>query len=292
MLHWEAPNTSPLASDSMDPMAVLNRICVRPPYFALHHLQYQDRVFTASAASTVRGGPETGPMPGAELSRHAAIAGLCVAALAQQDDQRRYYLAQEASYTGVLHRAPSGTTVQLTAVLLDLNKRQARASISAEVAGEPLAQVEVLYTVLTDAAFSRLFRSRYQPTFISSSLTDLAPLPMGSVQVEGDRFIREIDQIPAGACAGHFEGYPAMPVAILMGQLAHLAGQAFGGPFHIAAASVQAGDFCWAGESARFEVMPEQVTALQTTFACTAYASDRVIGQMRLVLEHRTTVGP
>ncbi len=289
MLYRESLLTDHSTLNFIPLLDLLNRICVRPPYFALAHLQFQDQVFRAVASSSIRRGQEYGPMPGAELSRHAAIAGLCAAALAQPDDQRRYYLAQEAQYVGAMNRAPEGTKVQFTAELTELDKRSARASIFAEADGQPLAQVEVAYTVLTDNAFSRLFRTRHQPSFHSAVSTELSPLPIGTVRTEGKRLIREVDQIPVEACAGHFEGYPAMPVAILMGQLAELAGQAFGGNFHIAKASVQATDFCWAGESARFEVMPEQVTALQTTFACAAFANDRPIGEMQLILEHKTS---
>jgi 3-hydroxymyristoyl/3-hydroxydecanoyl-(acyl carrier protein) dehydratase len=287
MLYPDALTLDPMTLTSVRRSDLLDRICVRPPYFALEHLGYHDQVFTALATSRAGQHPEYGPMPGAEISRHAAIAGLCAAALSQPDDQRRYYLAQEARYIGTLNRAPAGTPVRLTAELLTLDKRQARAAITAEAGGDALARVEVLYTVLTDSAFSRLFRSRHQPQFVSAHIDRLPGLPPGIIQRLGNKLVREIEQIPAEACAGHFEGYPAMPVAILMGQLAQLAGEAFGGRFHIREASVQASDFCWAGEAARFEVTPERVTALHTTYACAAYANDRTIGQMQLVLEHK-----
>ncbi|MGI8747494.1 MAG: hypothetical protein ACR2J4_03950 [Deinococcus sp.] len=264
---------------------LLQRICVRPPYFALEQLSWQAGVFTASASSAARECAERSPMPGAEISRHAAIAGLCAVALAQPDDQRRYYLAQEARYTGVLGNAPAGSAVRFSARLLELDKRRAQAAITAQVGGETIATVEVLYTVLNDSAFSRLFRNRQQPGFTGQELTALAPLPAGSSRKEGSRLIREVGSIPAETCAGHFDGYPAMPVAILMGQLAELAGQAFAEPFHISAASVQASDFCWAGEAARFEVTPLELTPRGTVFDCAAYAGERPVGQMRLVLD-------
>jgi hypothetical protein len=262
---------------------LLSRICVRPPYFALHDLTYHSGQLSATAHQLGRSGHELGPMPGAEVSRHAAIAGLCAAALAQPDGQRRYYLAQEATYQGVVNLAPAGSVVTLHAELLELDRRRARARITAQAGHQPLASVEVLYTVLTDSAFSRLFRARHQPA--PPNRDALQALPVGVVRPHGHGLIREIDEIPVDACAGHFEGYPAMPVAILMGQLAGLAGQHFGAPFHIRAASVEAHDFCWAGEAARFEVDPESVDAAGAVYRCAAYASGRPVGQMRLVLE-------
>lgn len=266
---------------------LLDRICVRSPYFALRQLQHEGSTLWATAAYQGPKGREDGPMPGAEISRHAAIAGLSVAALAQPDSLRRYYLAQEATYRGERNSVPFGHDVQFTAELLDLDKRQARSRIRAHALGQTVAEVEVLYTILTDMAFSRLFRHRHQPEFLGAGQDDLATLPSGTTRREGDRLIREVGSIPAAACAGHFDGYPAMPVAILMGQLARLAGEAFGGAFHIHEASVQASDFCWAGEAATFEVAPSRVSALRTTYVCSAHANDRLVGQMTLTLEHR-----
>jgi hypothetical protein len=285
MLYRDVLNTDPHSLNAIPAAELLQRICVRPPYFALDQIRYQDKVLMAVARSASTSGPEYGPMPGAELSRHAAIAGLSVAAMAQSDDHRRYYLAQEARYSGSLNHAPLGTPVQLTAELISLDKRQARSRIVATADGAPMAEVEVSYTILTDSAFTRLFRNRYQPDFSAGALTEILPLPPGSVRKEGARHVREVSQIPSGSCAGHFDGYPAMPVAILMGQLADLAGQAFGQPFHITDARVQASDFCWAGESARFEVTASLTTPWATSFTCAAFADERAIGQMELTVE-------
>ncbi len=268
---------------------LLQRICVRPPYFALRDLHADDGLLTATASAELPRGAECGPMQGAELSRHAAIAGLCVAALAQTDDQRRYYLAQKATYHGVPNPAPYGATVTLRAELLSLSKREATARIHALADGQPLAVVEVLYTILTDSAFSRLFRSRQQPGFGAFTYPSMPALPLGDIVQRGDRWTRTIREVPQEACAGHFDRYPAMPVAILMGQLSQLAGRALGEgqAFHVAQAQVDARDFCWAGESATFEVEAQGREGARTVFDCLASASDRTVGQMQLTLETR-----
>jgi hypothetical protein len=54
----------------------------------------------------------------AELSRHAAIAGLCVEALGLQDHDRRYYLAKQAWYEGFENDVPHGAPIDLCARLL------------------------------------------------------------------------------------------------------------------------------------------------------------------------------
>jgi hypothetical protein len=92
----------------------------------------------------------------------------------------------------------------------------------------PLATFEFRYAILTVAAFERLFRNR------GADRHPIAPNPYGRCSTRrssarrrrrraGDR------RLPVGACVGHFDGYPAMPVAVLMGQLAYLAGRLFVG---------------------------------------------------------------
>jgi len=279
----------------VDLSELLDRICVRPPYFALRELRVEDEEFCAVAAAEQPPGLEAGPMQAAEISRHAAIAGLCAAALAQGDPQRRYYLAQQATYLGTPSSdrsssegsspLPYGTPLELRARLLELNKRQAQARIRVRAAGQEVAALEVLYTVLPDNAFARLFRSRHRPGFGRQPQPQLAPLPPGQLSREGGRLIQQVGRVPESACAGHFEGYPAMPVALLMGQLARLAGQALEGPFRVAQARVQARDFCWADESARFMVEPATLAASQVVFHCEAQANDRTVGQMQLFLD-------
>ncbi|GMA14321.1 hypothetical protein E5F05_02175 (plasmid) [Deinococcus metallilatus] len=284
MLHVPLTAPSPATSTPVDEAALLSRICVRPPYFALGDLSSSGETFSAKISAGLPQGAEVGPMQGAELSRHTAIAGLCSAALAQGDGKRRYYLAQQAWYEGFPSDAPYGAPVTLQAHLDALTKRAARATIRASVSGAPLARLEVEYTILTEAAFDRLFQSRRQPT---SGAAALGALPTGRLERRGSTLIRSVERVPTEACAGHFEHYPALPVAILMGQLADLAGFELGNgqvPYRVVRASVEAQDFCWAGEAARFEVTPTESQGDLHMFACRAYANDRLTGNMQLTL--------
>ncbi|GGO25853.1 hypothetical protein [Deinococcus humi] len=288
------PSASPVLycppTTKLDSRELLDRICVRPPYFALEALRCDDQDLLAEVQAELPRSAELGPIQGAELSRHAAIAGLCVAAMAQPDDQRRYYLAQRATYWGFANRAPYGSRITLRASLLDLTRREATARIHASAGGQPLAEVEVQYTILTDNAFARLFRSRERADIVGQPLDRMPPLPAGRLSREGDLWTRHIAEVPVAACAGHFERYPAMPVAILMGQLSQLAGLSLGQdqPFWIPQASVEAHDFCWAGEPVTFSARATTREGDLNHFACQAVASERTVGQMQLTLQRPT----
>ena len=189
-------------------------------------------------------------MPAAELGRHAAIVGLSVAATHQSDDRRRYYLARRAECRYTPNDAPYGTPVRFSGRMLELDKRSGRAAVQAAAGGFPLASFEIDYTVLTDSAFERLFRIR-------GKSTPFAPSPYGSLLSTAwhgttDCAEQVVEAVQVNACEGHFEGFPALPVAVLMGQLSYLAGRVHGGSFRVVRGEVEASDLVWAGERALF----------------------------------------
>lgn len=271
---FDNARTLPAQLYTVDAARLLRRICVSAPYFALETLGYAHRQFQASAVADLPLGPEAGPMSSAELSRHAAIAGLCCAALAQDDDRRRFYLAQRAEYTSFQTTAPYGSRVTFTAQLRNLDKRSARASIGVRVGATPVALLEVDYTILTEYAFERLFRTRRRPT---PPQTRMNVQLSGVVTVEHDRAWLEVPEIPEAACAGHFTDYPALPVALLVGQLGErVANLVPSGRLRSMQVSVNATDLCWASEQVRFEAQRAPVrTAGSETFECQVVAEGR-----------------
>ena len=267
---------------------LLERVGVRPPYFALTDIDLAGLGLQATAAAESPTYLELGPMPAAELGRHAAIVGLASVAAQQGDDRRRYYLARRAECLYVPNDAPYGTPVRFHGRILELDKRSARASIEATANGAALASFKVDYTVLTDAAFERLFRIRGRPT-------PSAPSPYGSLLTTSwhgtiDMAEQVVESLPVGACVGHFDGYPALPVAVLMGQLSYLAGCLHEVPYRVVRGEVEASDLVWAGERAVFRVARDGVGDTQATlgsrrYRCEAWAGDRPVATMALWLE-------
>ncbi len=267
---------------------LLERVGVRPPYFALTDIDLAGLGLQATAAAESPTYLELGPMPAAELGRHAAIVGLATVAAQQGDDRRRYYLARRAECLYVPNDAPYGTPVRFHGRILELDKRSARASIEATANGAALASFKVDYTVLTDAAFERLFRIRGRPT-------PSAPSPYGSLLTTSwhgtiDMAEQVVESLPVGACVGHFDGYPALPVAVLMGQLSYLAGCLHEVPYRVVRGEVEASDLVWAGERAVFRVARDGVGDTQATlgsrrYRCEAWAGDRPVATMALWLE-------
>ncbi|WP_420593761.1 hypothetical protein [Deinococcus sp.] len=271
----------PAYPGQFDRANLLSRICVRPPYFALQNLHADDGTFWATATAEQPVTSETGPMQASEISRHGAICGLCTVALSFTDDERRYYLAQDAKYQGFANAAPYGSVVSFEARLLEKNKRQATAEIIVTSSGHALAHLRVTYTILQEASFKRLFRSRYSPTFSDFQWNRMPDPPAGEFSVSNETSIMTLKTVPEEACAGHFEHYPAMPVAVLMGQLGLVASREYDQPYRVESATMTASDFCWAGECVRFEVTPSSERGM---YQCMALASDKIVSEMTLRL--------
>ena len=280
------PFSSPSLSDRRSAETVhlpslLERICVRPPYFNLQRLHLADGVLHAVAPAELKIPLERSPMSAAEMGRHAAIAGLCASALAQEDDARRYYLAQQARFTGLGVGNPQGEA-GFQARLTHLDKRQADAQVAVTAGGEPLASLEVHYTVLTEAAFERLFKAKQRASVLTPGYA--AELD-GALYKNRDEAVFDVPVIPLGVCAGHFERHPALPVAVLMSYLTRLGGKLVRGPYRSLYGAVEASDLCWAGEGVRFEVERTRREGLQHHFSGRAVSGGVVKGKMDFTLE-------
>ncbi len=206
----------------------LARIAVQPPYYDLEDLtDLGGGLVTARVPLHPPVGPETGPIEAAQVARHLAILGSCGAALARADDDRHHYLATRAHYMR-LAAAPDSVAghdhLEAQAVATWPDRRTARATVKlATPGGFGLNVLDVEYSVLTE----RMFRRLHPPTEPTDTAV-AAERPFAPVEPEAiDGGLRlDTGPIAAADCAGHFPGHPAAPVAVVMGRLCRLAGQA------------------------------------------------------------------
>jgi 3-hydroxymyristoyl/3-hydroxydecanoyl-(acyl carrier protein) dehydratase len=261
---------------------VLQRICVRPPYFALENLTLEGERLSAYTKAETPIALEPSPMSAAELGRHAAISGLSLVALLQKDDDRRYYLAQKAECDYFKSDAPFGAVVKFEAKLLEMDKRTAQVTVTASIEGQAVASFTINYSILTERTFERLFARYQKPTYPT-------PSPYANLLSEtyerGETWAETCVTIPSWACVGHFDGYPALPVAMLMSQLSYLAGQIMGQPYFVPKGLVEANDLCWADKEVTFRADLVAIEGITARFNCTASIEGQVVGQMSVWLE-------
>jgi 3-hydroxymyristoyl/3-hydroxydecanoyl-(acyl carrier protein) dehydratase len=197
------------------------RICVRRPYFAFADLA-TDEPGTASAtipAEVPTAGTE--PINLHEFIRHGAILGLCSVASLAPPDERRYYLAQvgtvawltpphQRTISGPLSGYAHGTMI---------STRRGAADVTAWGDGKPILKLTVEFSVFSEKAFGRMFSHTHRPD-LDYTTPDTSPYING-LELE-DRTIRDDKTASATVtatpeqCAGHFNGFPAMPVAVII----------------------------------------------------------------------------
>lgn len=285
------------------PPPLLSRICVRPPYLALASLRHHDE---GTVSGFVRPeqplGRERGPITGAEAGRHLAILGSCAAALANPRQERHYYLAVAAELRRELEDdvpVLPGEALAALATCGHVGKRDARAHAVLEARvgdGSRVATVyslSVTYNVLTENVFGRLFRGRAIPEGPPAATSPYGRLVTPPVRERGPAsLVSAPERVAVEQCRGHFEGYPALPVAVVMHKLAALAGQLLaeraGDPdvrFVVQHAVVRASSLAWAGDAVTYRVEhlgDDGADALLLCHAATDSGED--IGEMRLTL--------
>ncbi len=221
-------NQTTIVGDTETTAKALERISVRPPYFDLSNMEeLGDGIVRADVQPCSPAAPECGAIEAAQVARHLAILGSCAAALSRDNDDRHHYLATRAHYTR-LSNSPSVVDEPLRAEAIAswADKRNARALVKLSTEnGQGLNLLDVEYTVLTPKMFVRFNPPIDDAVIQAGTDVDLGDLPFEVEAIE-DGVRVACGPVPSSLCAGHFPGYPAAPVAIVMGQLCRAAGLA------------------------------------------------------------------
>ncbi len=262
---------------------ILERIRVKPPYYALQNERMLGATFCAEATADLAQHRAAGAMRAGEVSRHGAIAGSCALALAQKDAAPRFYLATQASYTGYPVAADYGVAVTFEAEVRTLGRRQATATVRAHIGGQLLAELEVTYSVVNPAIFARLNGDRRQNTLTTDTLRPLVGYPVSWRDNVG---VCTVPNFPLGTCAGHFDEYPAAPVALLMDQLGYVVDSSLARAAYVAEVEVSADQLCWAGEEVSFTMEKCIDDSEQARFEGGIESNGTTIGTMKLRMQY------
>lgn len=276
--------------------ALLQRICVRPPYFALRDLRSPEPgTALAWIAPEQPLGAEAGPVAAAEVGRHLAILGSVALASLSPDGQQRYYLARAAHFERVCGVLPARSQAFVAEATTGSRWDGARNAVARSVLRTPSGVtthlLHVEYTVLDARVFERLFRARRQPTPPSDRNPHAEPLLL-AMQALDERHARATLRFGAEQCSGHFDGCPAVPIARLMQGLISLAGRLYqhrqgdaSAPYAVLRADVRAQKLAFAGEPLLLCAEHARDRGEETAVRCRATLADgSTVGELDLWL--------
>lgn len=209
---------------------IARRICVRHPYLAFHDLTVLTPGHTTATLPVESPTAKHRPFELHEFVRHGAILGLTAVASLAPTDERRYYLAQRGTAAWLAqHSDPTINPVTVSSDGRMMTNRRGAATTTAYANGTPLALLSVEFSVLSEKAFRRMFAHAYRPHQDTSSphrSPYTHPLPLDQLHIGADTATATatVSATPH-QCAGHFDHYPALPIAVLVRSCFDLATQ-------------------------------------------------------------------
>lgn len=204
--------------DSTQAQVLIDKTMVQPPYYALQDLQkIGEKTYQASFEVECLHTLELAPIGIAEFGRHIAILGTI--AISDNFAGEYYCLATKADIKNInpfLGREAQRLLAQTTFLRAEGKKGVVTGKVCYE-SGEVIFEGEVEYLLMPHKLFERLqaknkretasFDHSLNPYRKIRRLTEYAYSPTVGKAMYGKVQIAE--------CLGHFENYPAMPVAVI-----------------------------------------------------------------------------
>ncbi|MDX2052531.1 MAG: SDR family NAD(P)-dependent oxidoreductase [Polyangiaceae bacterium] len=204
----------------------LERICVQPPYFALEEVLQEGDWLTARVkpAEVPTNGSSAQGL--AEAARHMAILGSCALRVVHGNASGRiYYPVKEARLREWVGLAlPGEVVVRAKPIHFDPKGSVGSAeTILCSQGGEVLCRFDVTYHVIPEEEFKVLFAQHARPTHEGLGDDPYREFPHQEPAAVGiGRASLTLAPIEQARCLGHFVGYPAYPVSIMVRDIFHL----------------------------------------------------------------------
>ncbi|WAM26842.1 MULTISPECIES: hypothetical protein [Myxococcus] len=284
------------------------RICVRDPYYALKDVTVMGEGEVV-ARIPVQQDPdaEAGPIGLGEAGRHLAILGSCASALMSPKDGQHFYLACGARGQW-LRPEPMARATDLLWGLAKAEftgRRTATAHTLLSLPdGTPFFRLEVDYSVLSAAAFTRLFgearvdmrREPRRDDGVQRTPEEWArlrqnpyskPLALRDWRPDGESLSATLGPVTAEMCKGHFALHPVMPVAVVASGMTRVATTLLrrleGAPWARCMAKdvrLKADTLAYAGQTVTFGAVRSAHDGDAHTFTCQASVGERVVAEL------------
>ncbi len=210
-------------------------VCVTKPYCALQKIRKIGEYELSAeikVENTTSGEPTL--ISVAEAGRHLAILGSYVLAMRNPLNVKHYYLANKAillnagnhsnATTPLDSKRPTRLIVKAKVISLDLGTKAGSASTEVSTStGEVIFTLDVYYQILKADLFQKLFKKNYNPLHIHNGFNPYTQVaPFNNLVYTNDAVTADFGIVTPEQCVGHFDYYPALPIAILCSVLVKL----------------------------------------------------------------------
>ena len=228
-MHLKLNLESQVDSVSEFSKAIIENIAVRPPYLSLNNINFNGNCPQALFKCEIQHPWEIQPICTSEVGRHMAILGSLALSASNPCKEKHYYLANHAIVERLTSSDKSSYYFTGKVTQVDFNKRKGFVDSSLyNEFSEELYRVRVNYTVIHYNAFNRLFSENYQQTSTKYKTNPYVEnINFISTNFDNHRYTANLGRVKPFECLGHFENYPALPVARLANALINLAGKHF-----------------------------------------------------------------
>jgi 3-hydroxymyristoyl/3-hydroxydecanoyl-(acyl carrier protein) dehydratase len=259
-LHLRAQKENPTLQHDASELQSL--IAVRPPYFALKQIHKANQTVFAEFNTDFQSTEENSNMSLAEVGRHMAILGSLAVANSNPVKNKHYYLASYGEFERVSKKPYNEQEYKGYMTTVEFNRKKALATGQLmTMDGEVIYEVKVGYSILSSGLFERMFKDQRQETPIPANYNPYHnPITFDNKFITPNFCYATIKNVGIDMCLGHFDNFPALPVARIGGALVALAGYnhnmylSLGNArYCIRKAIIKAESFVFAGESLSIE---------------------------------------
>ncbi|WP_075344004.1 hypothetical protein [Tenacibaculum agarivorans] len=189
-------------------------IMVEFPYNLLFDFYVEGDKISAKVQNEYVQGNEKGPVICSEAGRHLAILGSIL--LSQKKRTKNYYLATSAKITRQNLTTGNTNILDVKANIITIDKRKGAIEGTIFSNNQIIYQATIEYQILQETIFSKLFNSHYYPTKIVNNISPYKQRrKLKDIRIQRDQITGVYGTISPSECEGHFENYPALPVAIV-----------------------------------------------------------------------------
>jgi 3-hydroxymyristoyl/3-hydroxydecanoyl-(acyl carrier protein) dehydratase len=239
-------------------------ISVSKPYFALKNIKMaRNGYLVADLPVEMNDHHEVPSISLSEAGRHVAILGTMALANENPRKEKHYYLATDAVFERVHSDPISDEGCKGIAKVVSINKKEGVVHGRMYSKSNRLTYVaELRYTIIHNRIFERLFGDRRTETeslFVGNPYALRTPI---QIKEKTEKYhTAVIERVEKNDCAGHFDNYPALPVARISGAMFDLSGNHYNllrnsdQRFCIRRVEMHAESFIFAGEKVHISTL-------------------------------------